>query len=83
GRRRRRRARTLGIGLVEAAALVGHAHGLEHLLHGTHGAVGRVLSLGQGVVGESLLNLNGFTGLDELVDVGRHNEAKGYRPTAT
>jgi hypothetical protein len=41
-----------------------------------------VPGLGQGVVGESLLNLDGFTGVDELVDVGRHIGQEGYRPQA-
>jgi hypothetical protein len=31
-----------------------------------------VLGLGEGVVGERLLDLYGLTGVDELVDVGRH-----------
>ena len=31
-----------------------------------------MLGVGQGVVGERLLDLDRFAGVDELVDVGRH-----------
>ena len=31
-----------------------------------------MLGVGEGVVGEGLLDLDGLTGVDELVDVGRH-----------
>ena len=83
-RRRRPRRRAAAVGLVEPAALERDADGREHLLHRHHRAGGRVRGLGEGVVGEGLLDLDRLAGVDEPVDVRGHRVANATgrgRPT--
>ena len=63
------------VGLVEARPLERDADRQEHLLDRHRLAGLGVDVLGQRVVGERLLDLDGLAGVDELVHVGRHGSA--------
>jgi len=62
--------------LEEPAALERDTDRLEHLLHRQHVTGVRVRDLGETVVLERLLDFDGLAGLDELVHVCRHGNAK-------